>query len=162
MGRLRAKTGLMFDVPTQAQWEYACRAGTTTAFNSGKNLTNTTADDAMAEVGRYYYNQSDGKGGYTKGTTKVGSYLPNAWGLYDMHGNVEECCLDWYDAYPYYSSTTIYTDPVGPSGPDWMGTHIMRGGDYAATAVNCRSSAFGSSTPGGTNSNHGFRVICLP
>ena len=162
MGRLRAKTGLMFDLPTQAQWEYACRAGTTTALNSGKNLTNGTNDDAMDEVGRYYYNQSDGKGGYTKGHTKVGSYLPNAWGLYDMHGNVEECCLDWYDAYPYYSNTTVYTDPVGPGGPDWMGTRIMRGGSYAVGASGCRSAGHSSSPPTGTNSNHGFRVICLP
>ncbi len=162
MGRLRAKTGLMFDLPTAAQWEYACRAGTTTALNSGKNLTNRTNDAAMDEVGRYYYNQTDGKGGYTEGSTKVGSYLPNAWGLYDMHGNVHECCLDWYDSYPYYSSTTIYTDPTGPGGPDWSPSRILRGGSYISTAVDCRSAGHISSSPGGTNSDRGFRVICLP
>ena len=102
MCKLQEKTGLVFDLPTEAQWEYACRAGTTTALNSGKNLRSTGNDANMGLVGRY---STNGGSGYSqncppsKGTAKVGSYLPNAWGLYDMHGNVKEWCLDWYDIY---------------------------------------------------------------
>ena len=81
LGRLRLRTGKAFDLPTEAQWEYACRAGTVTALNNGKILT---------EVGRCKANSGDGlrNGDTAVGTAKVGSYLPNAWGLYDMHGNV--------------------------------------------------------------------------
>ncbi len=81
MGRLRTKVNAHFDLPTEAQWEYACRAGTSTALNSGKNLTGTQTCSNVAEVGRYYNNVSDGKGGYTSKHTKVGSYLPNVWGF---------------------------------------------------------------------------------
>ena len=90
MGRLRARTGLNFDLPTEAQWEYACRAGTTSKFNNGGDT-----EDDLKQLGRYRDNLSDGKGEYLTSTT-VGSYLPNAWGLYDMHGNIWEWCLDWY------------------------------------------------------------------
>ncbi|MCL1921077.1 MAG: InlB B-repeat-containing protein [Kiritimatiellaeota bacterium] len=109
MGKLRAKTGLTFDLPTEAQWEYACRAGTTTALNSGKNLTDEDLCPNLDELGRYYFNWSDGKGSFLfygfemplYGHTKVGMYKPNAWGLYDMHGNVSEWCLDWLAHYNY-------------------------------------------------------------
>lgn len=122
LGKLRAKTGQTFDLPTEAQWEYACRAGTTTALNTGKNLTSADKDSAMDEAGRYNYNQNDGKGGYSSNHTKVGSYLPNAWGLYDMHGNVWEWCLDWYKS---YLGSSAVTDPKGPeSGCN----RVVRGG----------------------------------
>ena len=155
MGKLQAKTGLVFDLPTEAQWEYACRAGTITALNSGKNLTNTGQDDAMDEVGRYSYNKSDGKGGYSKHTT-VGSYLPNAWGLYDMHGNVWEWCLDWYNG--SYGIAAV-SDPVGPNTGSYR---VKRGGSWGYGASYCRSAFRGNSTPSNYSSDYGFRVLCLP
>ena len=155
MGKLQAKTGLTFDLPTEAQWEYACRAGTTTALNSGKNLT-SASDADMAEIGRYSCNQSDGKGGYSEHTT-VGSYLPNAWGLYDMHGNVCEWCLDWYGAST--TSTEVQTDPVGP---DTGSRRVERGGVWYNYADFCRSASRGNYSPSNNNFSFGCRVLCLP
>ncbi|MCR4573816.1 MAG: formylglycine-generating enzyme family protein [Lentisphaeria bacterium] len=157
MGRLQEKTGLTFDLPTEAQWEYACRAGTTTALNSGKNLTSTSSDANMNEVGRYYYNQSEGKGGYTSEHTKVGSYLPNAWGLYDMHGNVYEWCLDWWGANT--SSTAAETDPVGPNTGSYR---VERGGYWLSNAQHCRSAYRVADNPSYSDYVIGFRVLCLP
>ena len=154
-GKLRAKTGLVLDLPTEAQWEYACRAGTTTALNSGKDLTATGACPNLAEVGRYDYNKSDGKGGYSQ-HTRVGSYLPNAWGLYDMHGNVYEWCLDWFSSY----GTAAVTDPAGsPTGSD----RVFRGGSwYSRYAPDCRSAPRYSFDPSYRYDNFGFRAVCLP
>ena len=154
-GILRAKTGLSFDLPTEAQWEFACRAETTTALNSGKNLTSETTSDAnMDEVGRYRYNQNDGKGGYSQHTT-VGSYLPNAWGLYDMHGNVYEWCLDWYNV--SYGGNAV--DPKGAS----VGTNRdQRGGSWNLNPQNCRSAYRSYNTPISDGSNQGgFRVFLV-
>ena len=161
MGKLQGKTGLVFDLPTEAQWEYACRAGTSTALNSGKNLISVDQDTAMDEVGRYYCNKSDGKGGYSE-HTKVGSYLRNAWGLYDMHGNVGEWCLDWWGG----SVPSTATNPVGPTtGRE----HVYRGGSMAFTstgnAIACRSvsrSIINNSSFNGRTSIIGFRIVYLP
>lgn len=157
MGKLREKTGLMFDLPTEAQWEYACRAGTTTALNSGKNLTSYYNDDNMAEVARYYYNNSDGKGGYTYAHTKVGCYLPNAWGVYDMHGNVHEWCLDWF-----VNDLSDATDPIGGTSGN---SRVNRGGSWGysdITAHNCRSASRRYDSPSLAHECIGFRVACLP
>lgn len=168
MGRLRAKTGLSFDLPTEAQWEYACRAGTTTALNNGNNLTNLYRDASMGLVGRYRYNNnhgyagsSDGRGGYDTYHTTVGSYLPNSWGLYDMHGNVWEWCLDWYsDRLHYrYEHVADETDPVG----DQTGTQrVLRGGGFNTEAGGCRSASVGADQPGGSyfSGTGGFRLCC--
>ena len=156
LGKLRAKTGKTFDLPTEAQWEYACRAGTTTALNTGKNLTSKDQDSAMDEAGRYRYNQNDGKGGYSSNHTKVGSYLPNAWGLYDMHGNVWECCLDWWMK---DLGSSAVTDPKGSnSGPH----RVIRGGGWSYNAQNCRSANRHSSHPSSNYNRYGFRVVLLP
>ena len=156
MGKLQEKTGLMFDLPTEAQWEYVCRAGTTTALNSGKNLTQPTGEvEAMNEVGRYYFNQTDGIGDYSEHTT-VGNYRPNVWGLYDMHGNVLEWCLDWYGGY----FTNAVSDPVGPSSGSGR---VVRGGSWSNYVRDCRSAGkrYGSG-PSYSTSSHGFRIACLP
>ena len=151
LGKLRAKTGQTFDLPTEAQWEYACRAGTTTALNTGKNLTSTDRDSAMDEAGRYQYNRNDGKGGYSE-HTKVGSYLPNAWGLYDMHGNVRECCLDWYQK---DLGNSAVTDPKGPAtGTD----RSDRGGSFFFYAQHCRSATRNKLSPLGSSPFLGGRV----
>jgi len=138
MGRLRARTGKVFDLPTESQFEYAGRAGTTTALSSGKNLTATVICPNISEVGRYIHN---GGGSYAQNedtsgaTAKVGSYLPNAWGLYDIHGNVWEFCLDWEGIYP-----GTVSDPVGAIS----GYRVVRGGGWLGSAFNCRTGCRGS------------------
>ena len=154
LGKLRSMTGLAFDLPTEAQWEYACRAGTTTALNSGKNLTAEIGCPNMAEVGRYDGNLSDGKGGYGE-HTKVGSYPPNAWGLYDMHGNVCEWCLDWNGGYP----STAVTDPQGVASGSYR---VGRGGYWISLALFCRSANRDNYTPSLRDFYIGFRVVFCP
>ena len=161
MGRLQAKTSLIFDLPTEAQWEYACRAGTTTALNSGKDLSNEEKDDNVAAIARYWHN--GGEGGKNNrdcdtshGTAKVGSYLPNAWGLYDCHGNVCEWCLDWYEI---DLGTSLATDPVGPES----GTNrVNKGGAWYHHAKRCRSAYRRDSSPSESQNETGFRVACIP
>jgi formylglycine-generating enzyme required for sulfatase activity len=145
MGKIRAKTGLTFDLPTEAQWEYACRAGTTSDYNNGGS---TEAD--LQLLGRYNGNQNDGRGGYSQHTV-VGSYLPNAWGLYDMHGNVWEWCLDWY------GNLSSSTDPIGStSGP----YRVKRGGSWYNSADYCTLSYRYNFTPSHANDISGFRLAC--
>ena len=149
MGVMRAKTGLTFDLPTEAQWEYACRAETTTALNSGKDLTNATVCPNMAEVGRYTHNTTDGKGNYF---VAPGQYLVNNWGIYDMHGNLAELCLDYYAGY----SADSQTDPKGPS----TGTlRVQRGGDWEDIASECRSARRVGIDSNYHHQTFGFRVV---
>ena len=155
IGVLRAKTGYNFDLPTEAQWEFACRAGTTNALYTGKEITENVRCTNVALMCRYRYNREDGKGGYTE-HTRVGSYDPNPWGFYDMCGNVWEWTRDFYGAYP----TVETTDPIGPGTGS---KRILRGGSWAASAQNCRSARRRSFFPqasfdGGHTSNFGFRL----
>ena len=159
MGLLRAKTGLAFDLPTEAQWEHVCRAGTTNALNSGNDLTTTSNCPNMDVVGRYHYNHP---GGYSSslsvgtdgGTAKAGSYLPNAWGLYDMHGNVWEWCLDWYESAP--------AGALDPPGPALGSYRVNRGGSWSGYARYCRSAIRRIVTPTSRSDYYGFRVVLPP
>lgn len=158
MGVMRAHTGLTFDLPTEAQWEYACRAGTTTALNSGEKLSSKDADSGLAELARYMRNSGavpvgdgvDPEGGTT---AKVGSYRPNAWGLYDMHGNVWESCLDLFGPYP-----NAVNDPKGTTDGTLLHDHVARGGCFANYARACRSACRDSRSPMDADRYHGFRI----
>ena len=131
--------GLKATLPTEAQWEYACRAGTKTAYWYG----NTDDSNKMN-----YYDSSISK------TTPVKSYDPNAWGLYDMHGNVWEWCLDWFGDYP---SGTV-TDPVGPNSGS---CRVCRGGSWFNNAGYCRSADRDGGEPGYRNDDLGFRALLV-
>ncbi len=155
IGKLRAKTGILeFDLPTEAQWEYACRAGTTSDYNNGGS-----SESDLNLLGRYADNggsAGDGKQSCTpsEGSAKVGSYQPNAWGLYDMHGNVWERCLDWHN-----NSLSYGLDPKGISS----GTHhVTRGGCWGHPAQSCRSASRESSSPAGRANWDGFRLARTP
>ena len=133
--------GLMFALPTEAQWEYACRAGTTGAYGGTGRLN---------RMGWY-------KGNSVDWTHKVAEKKPNAWGLHDMHGNVWEWCQDWYGDYPTIIETDLTeTDPLGPES----GTHrVLRGGDFSSDARSCRSSTRGKNRPNSYGRNGGFRLV---
>jgi formylglycine-generating enzyme required for sulfatase activity len=157
-GKLRAKTMLAgLDLPTEAQWEYACRAGTTTALNSGKALTQGRECPNLAEVGRSLFNVDLSEGWrYNRwnglGTAAVGSYAPNKWGLYDMHGDVWEWCLDWYAPF----SSEAATDPKGPATGQ---ARVLRGGSWDDRAKACRAANRGSmGFPSGKSAFFGFRA----
>jgi formylglycine-generating enzyme required for sulfatase activity/murein DD-endopeptidase MepM/ murein hydrolase activator NlpD len=160
IGRLRSKTNpplANLDIPTEAQWEYACRAGTTTALNNGTNLVSTDSDPNMNLVGRYWYNGGSGYSsgaGLANGSAAAGTYLANAWGLYDMHGNVWEWCLDWYGPYPGTAS-----DPRGVSSGSYR---VRRGGCwYGNNAGHCRSASRSRDWPNNRYDFVGFR-LALP
>ena len=159
MGILRSKTNLAFDLPTEAQWEFACRAGTTTALNNGDNLSHSCYCVNLDKLGRNKDNTDDGKGGYSEHTT-VGSYIPNAWGLYDMHGNVNEWVLDWalIDDGNYDSrSSDPVTDPKGRYNGQYR---MLRGGSWLDVAYGHRSGTIGSTHYSNRALNYyGFRVF---
>ena len=144
VGLIRAKTGLVIDLPTESQWEYACRAGTESAYNNGGD-----AESDLATLGRYKENRYDGRGGYSQ-HTKVGSYEPNKWGLYDMHGNVWEWCLDW--------KTSKSPSGIDPEGVVSGTSRARRGGGYGSDAATCISTKRFSELPSTINNAYGFRI----
>ncbi len=149
--RLSKKTGKTYRLPTEAQWEYACRAGTATPFAFGETIT----PEFVNYNGQYPYGKAP-KGEHRRKTVPVGSLrIPNAWGLYDMHGNVWEWCQDWYG--PYRAEPV--TDPHGPS----EGTNrVLRGGSWNYVGDYCRS-AFRNiyAEPGFRDDSLGFRVVVV-
>ena len=144
----RLPEGYEYTLPTEAQWEYACRAGTTTALSSGKNLSAKEECPEMDEVGWYDHNCG-------QKTHPVGQKLPNAWGLYDMHGNLWEWCLDWESAYP----TEAVSDPTGPGTGRYR---VIRGGSWYSWACSCQSALRFSYDSGKGDDDNGFRVALAP
>ena len=130
---LSKKEGKTYRLPTEAEWEYACRAGTTTPFHFGQSATD-----------------KDARFGATS-PVKVGSYSPNAFGLHDMHGNVWQWCADWYAAYP----NGPVRDPRGPEAP---GNAIVRGGCWRDSAS--RSAHRGNVPPDWPRDDFGARIVC--
>ncbi len=148
MGRLRARTGLdALDLPTEAEWEYAARAGVTTSLTSGKDIHGVRVDDGLAEVGRYGGNRG------TETHAEVGSYKPNAWGIYDVQGNVFEWCLDRYGGV----IGTAETDPKGPEAGD---LRVQRSGAWMFTANSCRLANRVGKNKSKSNGTMGLRVAC--
>ncbi len=138
-----------YRLPTEAEWEYACRAGTTTPFWFGA----TIATDQANYNGHVVYGPGR-KGVWRKKTTPVGSFPPNGWGLYDMHGNVWEWCQDWWGEHYYAHSPT--RDPQGPSSGEYR---VLRGGDWNSVPEALRSAQRNPVPPDIPWGGNGFRVV---
>jgi formylglycine-generating enzyme required for sulfatase activity len=152
--RLSQKTGRQYRLPSEAEWEYACRAGTTTPFHFGETITPELAN----YNGQYTYGAGV-KGDYREETTPVGSFgVANAFGLYDMHGNVWEWCADqWHENY----------EGAPTDGRAWLDENdndnqerVLRGGSWDSNPSNCRSAYRNYYDAGVRNNYLGFRVVC--
>jgi formylglycine-generating enzyme required for sulfatase activity len=144
--KLREKDKKPYRLPTEAEWEYACRAGTKTPFSFGE----TISTDQANYKGNVAYGNGK-KGVYREKTTPVGSFPANAWGLYDTHGNLFQWCQDWLGDYPQ-------KDVVDPQGPDEGQYRVLRGGSWNFYPQNCRSALRFYHLPGHRNGSVGFRV----
>ncbi len=141
---LSSRTGKRFRLPTEAQWEYACRAGTTTAFSFGRTISTAQAN----YNGNHTYGRGR-KGVFREQTTPVSMFPANAWGLYDMHGNVREWCADYYGA---YTTDENYDRAEG-------GARVVRGGSWWDGPRRCRSAYRNGQVPSGRNEKTGCRVL---
>ena len=147
LATIRTATGLALDLPTEAQWEFACRAGTTTAMYNGKPNAGTWGNSDCNDIA-WYTGTSEQK------PHAVGGKLPNDWGFYDMYGNVREWCLDWYATYP----ASAVVDPNGPTS----GTErVIRSSYYWDGSRGMRSAYRTSQYPRTADTTYGFR-LCLP
>jgi formylglycine-generating enzyme required for sulfatase activity len=148
--KLSQRTGKNYRLPSEAEWEYACRAGTKTPFSFGDNITT----DLVNYDGTYPY-KSAPKGKYREQTTDVGTFPPNAFGLYDMHGNVWEWCEDdWHENY-----IDAPTDGSAWNSQSGSNTKLLRGGSWNIYARYCRSAFRDRDSRDARNNNFGFRVV---
>ncbi len=152
LATLNARTGMSFDLPSEREWEFACRAGHGDGcWGDGTAVTNATADASLDRIGRYAANTAARADLPNTGTAPAGSYGPNSWGLYDMHGNIAEWVLD------FYCATTPHDNLVyGYTSGAWG--HMIRGGASGSAASGCRSSARSWGNTESTST--GFRVRC--
>lgn len=176
LGLLRSKTGLDFDLPSEAQWEFAARAGNgDMKWGDGSAILNLDSDANMGRLGRYLNNSLNSPDASIApsvgGTAIVGSYEPNSWGVYDMHGNVWEWCLDWYQeniATAQDISGEFYVGRVNIDPSDRAKTlsgessswRVTRGGSWLYAAGNCRPAYRRFDTPTNRFTYIGFRVVC--
>ena len=150
---LSRKEGMTYGLPTEAEWEYACRAGTSTPFAFGPCLSTDQAN--YGAVGPYFSDCQSLYRADRKRPIKVATLAPNPWGLFDMHGNVSEWCKDWYGQYP----EGPVTDPKGPSSG---AERVMRGGHWFTEAHGCRSAKRSSFRPDSASDAVGFRLVMRP
>ena len=148
--KLSAKDGQTYRLPTEAEWEYACRAGTTTPFHFGSTLNGDKAN----VYGQNPYGTTT-KGKYLLRTTTVGAYAKNDFGLYDMHGNVLEWCEDMYDESAYGKRSGATSDPKVTSGYN----RVLRGGSWQSNSQHARSALRYYILPGSRYQPAGFRVV---
>jgi formylglycine-generating enzyme required for sulfatase activity len=149
--KLSAKEDKTYRLPTEAEWEYACRAGTKSVFHAGNDFHSYLANINGLSYSSYGKETS---GPFYRCTVKVGEYKRNDFGLYDMHGNVQEWCADWY-ADDYYKKSPK-NDPAGPA----EGTErVLRGGGWPSSAKACRSAARNHLAPTEKTYTIGFRVV---
>ncbi|MGB6301346.1 MAG: formylglycine-generating enzyme family protein [Rivularia sp. (in: cyanobacteria)] len=156
--RLSNHTGRRYSLPTEAEWEYACRAGTTTPFHFGETISGDLANYRASST---YANEA--KGEYREKTTPVGQFPPNAFGLYDMHGNLDEWCLDdYHDNYEGAPTDgSAWFDKENDNLSQKQGRGVLRGGSWPFNPQICRSaSRNGSDTRDNDNNGIGFRVVC--
>jgi len=150
--RLSEKTGQKYELPSEAQWEYACRAGTTTPFHFGQTITTQLANYDGNET-----YASEAKGVYRQQTTEVGRFSPNAFGLYDMHGNIGEWCADlWHDNYQNAPTDGSVWEKGGENA-----LRLIRGGSWNDTPDDCRSAYRSWYTSTSKNDLVSFRVIAM-
>ncbi len=147
--RVSELTGRTVQLPTEAQWEHACRAGTTSPYSFGSQITPEQVNFDTSEGGAIPDETLER-------TTPVGDYPPNGRGLFDMHGNVREWCADWYGPYPAAGPVTV--DPLGPPTGE---AHVLRGGSWDDYARRCRSAYRYGYRPGDREQCNGFRVVVL-
>jgi len=173
VGKLRTHSGIAFDLPGEAQWEFAARGGYGNGYwGTGSAITSSTTDENLP--GRYKFNQATSGNtsdltaqGPSNCTAVVGSYAPNGYGLYDVAGNVSEWCLDWYQAdISGYADGRVNVSADGKSLYDGTTgtTHVTRGGNWVNAASDCRPAArgqAGDATGGGMWKSYiGFRLAC--